>query len=251
METRGTLGIARLGTVDYESALALQDALVAARRDELIGDTLLLLEHPHVFTLGRGGDARYLLEARPGAPVFRVSRGGQVTYHGPGQLVGYPILKFEGHDRDIHVYLRRLEETMIDALMGLGIAAGRRAGLTGVWVGERKIGSIGVGLRRWITLHGFALNVCTDLEYFGAIVPCGIAGVEMTSVKLELDREIELEIGDREIAAQPDLDAAATAAVEQSFAAVFGYERVSSAGAAALWARVDPIPAACEAQVRI
>ena len=105
----GTLEIARLGTVDYEAALALQDALVAARRDDLIGDTLLMLEHPHVFTLGRGADDRYLLEARPGVPVFRVSRGGQVTYHGPGQLVGYPILKLEGRDRDIHLYLRRLE----------------------------------------------------------------------------------------------------------------------------------------------
>jgi lipoyl(octanoyl) transferase len=247
METRGTLEIARLGTVDYQSALALQDALLAARREDLIGDTLLMLEHPHVFTLGRGADARYLLEARPGVPVFRVSRGGQVTYHGPGQLVGYPILKLEGRDRDIHVYLRRLEQTMIDALTKLGIAAARRAGLTGVWVGERKIGSIGVGLRRWVTLHGFALNVSTDLEYFGAIVPCGIARVEMTSVKLELDREM----GDPEIATQPDLEAAAGAAVEQSFAAVFGYDRISSADAPALWARVDLVAAACEPQIRI
>src|SRR6266446_7854874 len=102
METRGTLEIARLGRVDYAAALALQDALVAARRDDLIGDTLLMLEHPYVFTLGRGADARYLLEARPGVPVFRVSRGGQVTYHGPSQLVAYPILKLQGRDRDIH-----------------------------------------------------------------------------------------------------------------------------------------------------
>jgi lipoate-protein ligase B len=255
METSGTLEIARLGTVDYESALALQDTLVAARRDDLIGDTLLMLEHPHVFTLGRGADARYLLEARPGVAVFRVSRGGQVTYHGPGQLVGYPILKLQGHDRDIHLYLRRIEQTMIDALAKLGIAAGRRAGLTGVWVGERKIGSIGVGLRRWITLHGFALNVCTDLEYFGAIVPCGIAEVEMTSIKLELDRELGREIGpetsDCEIAAQPDLGAEAAAAVEQCFAAVLGYERTAIADVAALWARVDPVAADCEAQIRI
>jgi lipoyl(octanoyl) transferase len=248
MGTRGTIEIARLGTVDYESALALQDALVAARRDDLIGDTLLLLQHPHVFTLGRGADARYLLEARPGVPVFRVSRGGQVTYHGPGQLVGYPILKLEGPDRDIHVYLRRLEQTMIDALAQLGIAAGRRAGLTGVWVGEqrgpRKIGSIGVGLRRWITLHGFALNVASDLDYFGAMVPCGIAGVEMTSVERELSREA----GGRESAEQ--LAGAAAAAIEQSFAAVFGFERTATAEPAALWARVDPAPAACEAQIR-
>jgi lipoate-protein ligase B len=244
MGTRGTIEIARMGTVDYESALALQDALVAARRDDLIGDTLLLLEHPHVFTLGRGADARYLLEARPGVPVFRVSRGGQVTYHGPGQLVGYPILKLEGPDRDIHVYLRRLEQTMIDALAELEIAAERRAGLTGVWVGARKIGSIGVGLRRWITLHGFALNVASDLEYFGAMVPCGIAGVEMTSAELELGRGA----GGRESADQ--LEAAATAAVERSFAAVLGFERTAIAEPAALWARVDPLAAACEAQIR-
>ena len=245
MEKRGTLEIARLGTVNYESGLALQDALVAARGEDLIGDTLLILEHPHVFTLGRGADAGYLLEARPGVPVFRVSRGGQVTYHGPGQLVSYPILKLEGHDRDIHVYLRRLEQTMIDALAQLKIAAGRRVGLTGVWVGERKIGSIGVGLRRWITLHGFALNVCTDLEYFGAMVPCGIAGVEMTSVKLER------EMYETEITAQPDLLATAVNAVEQSFASVFAYEHISNADTAALWARVDPVADGCEAQIRL
>ncbi len=250
METRGTLEIARLGTVDYAAALALQDAMVAARRDDLIGDTLLLLEHPHVFTLGRGADSRYLLEARPGVPVFRVSRGGQVTYHGPGQLVAYPILKLEEHDRDIHLYLRRLEQAMIDALAELGIAAGRREGLTGVWVGERKIGSVGVGLRRWITLHGFALNVCTDLEYFDAMVPCGIAGCEMTSVECELGREVDREPGGRESAAQTDLHVAA-AAVHKSFAAVFGYARIASADTEALWARVDRTAAACEAQVRI
>jgi lipoyl(octanoyl) transferase len=245
METRGTLEIARLGTVDYQSALALQDALVAARRNDLIVDTLLLLEHPHVFTLGRGGDHRYLLEARPGVPVFRVSRGGQVTYHGPGQLVGYPILKLEGPARDIHLYLRNLEQAMIDALAKLGIAARRRAGLTGVWVGKRKIGSIGVGLRRWITLHGFALNVSTDLEYFGAMVPCGIAGVEMTSIKLEIGRAIGRGPG-----GSADFGAAA-AAIEQSFTAVFGYEHVTASNVQILWARVDPTAAACEAHLRI
>jgi lipoyl(octanoyl) transferase len=219
---------------------------VAARRDDLIGDTLLLLEHPHVFTLGRGADARFLLEARPGVPVFRVSRGGQVTYHGPGQLVGYPILKLEGRDRDIHLYLRRLEQTLIDALAEFGIAAGRREGLTGVWVGERKVGSIGVGLRRWITLHGFALNVRTELAYFDAMVPCGIAGCEMTSVELEIGRAA----GGREAAAQAGLGTAAPT-VEQSFAAVFGYEHTAVADTEALWARVDPAAAGCEAQVLI
>ena len=237
MQTRGTLEIARLGTVGYADALALQDALVAARRDDLIGDTMLLLEHPHVFTLGRGADERYLLQAMPGVPVFRVSRGGQVTYHGPGQLVGYPILKLEGRDRDVHLYLRRLEQTLIDALARMGIAAGRRAGLTGVWVSERKIASLGVGVRRWITLHGFALNVCTELEYFDAMVPCGIAACEMTSVG-------------REIGRHANLDATAEA-VQESFAAVFGYERVVEANAQSLWARVDRTVVACEAQGQI
>jgi lipoyl(octanoyl) transferase len=237
MQTRGTLEIARLGTVGYADALALQDALVAARRDDLIGDTILLLEHPHVFTLGRGADERYLLQAMPGVPVFRVSRGGQVTYHGPGQLVGYPILKLEGRDRDVHLYLRRLEQTLIDALARMGIAAGRRAGLTGVWVGERKIASLGVGVRRWITLHGFALNVCTKLEYFDAMVPCGIAACEMTSVG-------------REIGGHANLDATAEA-VQESFAAVFGYERVAEANAQSLWARVDRTVLACETQGQV
>jgi lipoyl(octanoyl) transferase len=237
MQTRGTLEIARLGTVGYGDALALQDALVAARRDDLIGDTMLLLEHPHVFTLGRGADERYLLQAMPAVPVFRVSRGGQVTYHGPGQLVGYPILKLEGRDRDVHLYLRRLEQALIDALASLGIVAGRRAGLTGVWVGARKIGSIGVGVRRWITLHGFALNVCTELEYFDAMVPCGIAGCEMTSVG-------------REIGGRADVDATAEA-VQQTFVAVFGYERAAEANTQALWARVDRTAIACEAQSQV
>src|SRR5579871_2701193 len=160
MNARGTLEVARLGTVEYARALELQDALVAARRDDLIGDTLLLLEHPHVFTLGRGADERYLLETRPGVPVFRVSRGGEVTYHGPGQLIGYPILKLEGRDRDVHRYLRNLEEAMIRALADCRIEAARRAGLTGVWIDAKKIGSIGVGIKRWTTCHGFALNVC-------------------------------------------------------------------------------------------
>src|SRR5260370_23611478 len=147
METRGTLEIARLGTVDYADALALQDALVAARRDDLIDDTMLLLEHPHIFTLGRGADERYLLQAMPAVPVFRVSRGGQVTYHGPGQLVGYPIVKLEGRDRDVHLYLRRLEQTLVDALTRLEFDSGRLARPTGAMGGEPNIGTIGI--TRW------------------------------------------------------------------------------------------------------
>ena len=237
MNARGTLEVARLGTVDYVRALKLQDALVAARRDDLTGDALLLLEHPHVFTLGRGANERYLLEARPGVPVFRVSRGGEVTYHGPGQLIGYPILKLEGSDRDVHVYLRQLESVMIEAVAEMGISAGRREGLTGVWVGERKIGSIGVGLRRWITLHGFALNVSTDLGYFGAMVPCGIAGVDMTSIE-------------RETGARAQVDAVGIN-IEHAFVSVFGYERSIDSDPAALWERVDLAEMDCDPQLRI
>jgi lipoyl(octanoyl) transferase len=179
------LSVANLGIVDYQAALALQNAMVAARHSGVIGDTLLLLEHPHVFTLGRGADERFLLAYRDGeVPVYRVSRGGQVTYHGPGQLIGYPILKLEGRDRDVHRYLRNLEEAMIRALADYGIEATRRDGLTGIWVGAKKIGSIGVGIKRWTTCHGFALNVCPDLSYFSGIVPCGIDGCEMTSIEV-------------------------------------------------------------------
>ena len=183
MDARGALTVADLGVLDYDAALAIQTAMLAARQDGRIGDTLLMMEHPHVFTLGRGADERFLLSQRSGdVPVYRVSRGGQVTYHGPGQLIGYPILKLEGRDRDVTKYLRDLEAAMIDALAKFGIDAGRRDAMTGVWVGSRKIASIGVGIRRWTTWHGFALNVSTDLSFFDSIVPCGIEGCRMTSI---------------------------------------------------------------------
>src|SRR5215469_12358948 len=176
------LAIGDLGTVEYGRALALQQALVAARLREQISDTLLVLEHPHIYTLGRGADEKFILARRGEVPVVRVSRGGQVTYHGPGQIVAYPILKLEGADRDVGRYLRKLELAMIHALERRGVSAETREKLTGVWVGRRKIGSIGVGIRRWVTYHGLALNVNVDLSYFDAIVPCGIAGCEMTSL---------------------------------------------------------------------
>jgi lipoate-protein ligase B len=179
------LAVGWLGRVPYPAALTLQDALVAARQRDLIGDLLLLLEHPHVYTLGRGASDRFLIAPRQSVPVYRVSRGGEVTYHGPGQLVGYPILALRGSQRDVHAYLRALEQALIDGLGQWAIGAGRRIGLTGVWVGERKIASIGVGIRRWVTLHGFALNVSTDLSRFDAIVPCGIEGCRMTSIREE------------------------------------------------------------------
>jgi lipoyl(octanoyl) transferase len=173
------------GRVDYARALAWQEALVARR---LAGgpDALLLLEHPPIYTLGRGGDARFLGAAASGdVPVLRVHRGGQVTYHGPGQLVGYPIVDLRQLRPDVRWYLGMLETILVRALGDLGVVAGTRAGLTGVWVGDRKIASIGVALRRWVAWHGFALNVAADLSGFAPITPCGLDGIEMTSVARE------------------------------------------------------------------
>ena len=220
------LHVRRLGIVDYAGALALQEELVRARHLDQMPDTLLLLEHPHVFTLGRGADERYLITRRDNVPIHRVSRGGQVTYHGPGQLVGYPILKLEGAARDVHRYLRALEDVMIDSLARVGIPAERRPGLTGVWVGGRKIGSIGVGIRRWVTLHGFALNVCPDLSFFDGIVPCGIDGCVMTSIIAQGHPEVSL--------------AGFTAITAEIFARVLGYDRIESRDAGDLTAMREP-----------
>lgn len=233
MDRLRTLTVARLGTVDYTAALGLQNALAASRYRGEIGDTLLLLEHPHVFTLGRGADARYLLRPRPEVPVYRVSRGGQITYHGPGQIVGYPIIKLEGAARDVIRYLRMLEQAMIDALAAVGVTAARRDGLTGVWVGPHKIASIGVGLRRWVTLHGFALNVTPDLSYFDAIVPCGIDGCRMCSIAALGHPEISV----GQFAAE----------IERSFISVFGYTDMAAANVEELWRHVDCAAPACEA----
>jgi lipoyl(octanoyl) transferase len=173
------------GRVEYGRALAWQEALVARR---LAGgpDALLLLEHPPVYTLGRGADDRHLGAAAAGdVPIVRAHRGGQVTYHGPGQLVGYPIIGLRAFRPDVRWYLDLLEGVIIGTLADLGIAAERRAGLTGVWVQGRKIASIGIALRRWVAWHGFALNVGEKMDGFASITPCGITGVEMTSVARE------------------------------------------------------------------
>jgi lipoyl(octanoyl) transferase len=169
----------QLGRIDYPSALQLQHKLAADRKLGLIPDQLLLLEHPHVITLGRNGHLENLLAsddilARAGIAFYPTDRGGDVTYHGPGQLVGYPILDLRDWQRDVGAYVRAVEETIIATLAEYGIAAGRIPKLTGVWVGERKIAAIGVHLSRWVTSHGFALNVSTDLSYFQYIVPCGL-----------------------------------------------------------------------------
>ncbi len=192
MQSRSTLSVANLGLVEYQAALALQGAMVAARHHAEIGDnvTLLLLEHPHVFTLGRGADERFLLSQRQrDVPIHRVSRGGQVTYHGPGQLIGYPILRLEGRERDVHRYLRKLEEAMLRALADCRIEGGRREGLTGIWVGAKKIGSIGVGIKRWTTYHGFALNICPDLELLrAALFPAASRNARITSLQELIDQ---------------------------------------------------------------
>ena len=181
-----------LGAQRYASTLALQREVARARiAGDLEEDVLLLVEHPPVITLGRSAkDAHMLatpayLEQR-GVELFEVERGGDVTFHGPGQLVGYPIIDLKQHRRDLHWYLRQVEQFLIDALAPFSLLAERRPPHTGVWIGERKIASIGVHARDWVTWHGFALNVATDLHYFDLIVPCGIQGVRMTSVNAEL-----------------------------------------------------------------
>ena len=176
-----------LGRVRFEEAFALQEKIVVRKiADAGTEDELLLLEHEPVYTIGRTPDQSSLLDAaRLPHPVVPINRGGQATYHGPGQLVGYPILDLKPRGQDLHRYLRALEELLIVALAEFGVAGERREGLTGVWVGGKKIASIGVGVRRWITMHGFALNVGGDLAPFGQITPCGIAGVEMTSIERE------------------------------------------------------------------
>lgn len=179
-----------LGRMSYQEALALQETLVAQRQKNEIADRLLLLEHEPVYTIGRTPDQSSLRDpARLPYPVVQINRGGQATYHGPGQLVGYPILDLRARGQDLHRYLRAIEEILIETCAAFGIAAARREGLTGVWVENRKIASIGVGVRHWISMHGFALNVCGDLAPFSAITPCGIAGVEMTSLAGEINRE--------------------------------------------------------------
>jgi len=182
------LAIRDLGVSAYTPVLELQEELVARKIAGGSGDYLLLVEHEPVYTLGRGADAAELLGADEllGVPAVRVSRGGGVTFHGPGQLVAYPILTLGHGGRDVHRYVRNLESVLIAVCADFGLAARRRDGITGVWVGEAKIASIGVGVRRWTTFHGIALNVSTDLKFFSRIVPCRMPGVRMTSMAIEL-----------------------------------------------------------------
>lgn len=186
------LHVEQLGRVEYAAALELQKEKVAQRKVDAIPDTLLLLEHPHVYTLGRNAQEANILKpsawlAAHGVEVFKTDRGGDVTYHGPGQLVGYPILDLTQHRRDISWYMRSLEEVFIRTAQDFGIEAERLTGAAGVWVGNDKLVAMGVHLSRWVTSHGFALNVNTDLHYFEWIVPCGLTGKGVTSLAQLLD----------------------------------------------------------------
>lgn len=189
-----------LGCVEYGKALDLQLTTLERRAAGEIPDTLLLLTHPHVYTFGRAGNSENLLAdpealARDGIPVERVGRGGDVTYHGPGQLVGYPIVRLARPD--VHRFVRSVEAALIEALAGFGVQAQRIDGLTGVWIGDRKIASIGVGVKRWVTYHGFALNVSTDLSYFDRIHLCGLRDRAATSIREVTGDEIPVErVGD-------------------------------------------------------
>jgi len=207
--------VEQLGTVDYAESLALQHERVAQRKTGSIPDTLLLLEHPHVYTLGRNAHRENVLVTPAflksrGADVFETDRGGDVTYHGPGQLVGYPILDLTQHRRDIAWFMRSLEEVFIRVAVDYGLEAGRVAGATGVWVGNEKLVAMGVHISRWVTSHGFAFNVNTDLRYFDWIVPCGLRDKGVTSIERLLGR-------------RADVSEAAERVIER-FGGVFGFE---------------------------
>ena len=217
-----SLEIRRLGIVPYPEALALQRALVEDRRAGRIGDVLLLVEHPHVLTLGAradGGRAHLLASAETlaarGIEVFETGRGGDITYHGPGQIVGYPVIDLKPGRCDVHRYVRDLENVLIGVAGDFGVEAAAVPGLTGVWVGRDKLAAIGVRIARWVTSHGFALNVTTDLEYFNLIVPCGIADRGVTSLGRLLGRPIDRQVVEDSIVAR--------------FAAVFEHEPLMAA----------------------
>jgi lipoyl(octanoyl) transferase len=205
IRTRPEVEVRRLGLIPYADALALQRELVEERRAGRIGDLLLLVEHPHVLTLGVRGDGgrSHILAsaealAERSVEVHETGRGGDITYHGPGQLVGYPIIDLKPDRCDVHRYVRDLEEVLIRVAADYDLEAGRVPGLTGVWVGDRKLAAIGVRIARWVTSHGFALNVATDLAYFNLIVPCGIADRGVTSLEALLGRVVDRrEVEDR------------------------------------------------------
>ena len=190
--------VSNIGRTRYADAWTLQQELWTLRQAEAIEDILLLTEHEHVYTLGKSADDNHLLASQEelkisGTDVFQIDRGGDITYHGPGQIVGYPIIDLNNYYLDIHRYLRSLEEVVIHTLSAFGIMAGREKDMTGVWVNNEKIAAIGVKVSRWVTMHGFALNVNTDLSKFERIIPCGIFHKGVTSMQRVLGREIQFE----------------------------------------------------------
>lgn len=219
-----TLAVRHRGCVAYREAVELQAGLVERRRDGGVTDTLVLLEHPHVITLGSSGRRQHVLLTRDELAARRIGlhdagRGGDVTYHGPGQLVGYPILDLKPDRKDLQLYLRSLEEVLLRTLEAFAITGRRDEAATGVWVGDAKIAAIGIRVSSgWITSHGFALNANTDLSYFDAIVPCGLAGRPVTSISRLLDRDVT-----------PD---AAAPVVVKAMRDVFGYGYVDDSGGA-------------------
>lgn len=186
----GVMVITDLGLIDFDTVYAMQERLVAGIAAGTETETLLLLEHPAVYTMGSGGKESNILD--PSLEVLRINRGGDVTWHGPGQLVGYPLIALDLCGRDLHRYLRFLEELLIRTVAEFGVAARRVPGRTGVWTAGGKIASIGVGVRRWVTMHGFALNVAPDLTAFDLINPCGIAACPVTSLSRECGTEVHL-----------------------------------------------------------
>jgi lipoyl(octanoyl) transferase len=187
-----------LGRVSYDDGLAIQEGAVAERTSGGSEDRLFLLEHPHVYTLGRAANEANVLFSEPqlagiGAGLYHTGRGGDVTYHGPGQLVGYPVVSLKPDRCDVHRYVRDVEDVLIRVAAEYGIEAARVPGLTGIWVGDEKLAAIGVRIARWVTSHGFALNVTTDLSYFGAIVPCGISDKGVTSIERLTGRKVALD----------------------------------------------------------
>ena len=183
----------RLGRKAYEEVWDRQKKLMNERRMGIVPDTLILVEHDPVYTLGKNSNENHLLKSRDvDIPVYQIERGGDVTFHGPGQLVGYPILDLHHHRLSVSWYMRTLEEVLIQTLGQFSIKARRREGLTGVWVGEEKIAALGVRLSRWVSMHGFALNVNTDLEFFDGIIPCGIFEYDVTSMSQILGKEVSM-----------------------------------------------------------
>ena len=192
-----TLTYCNLGSIDYLEAWDLQRTIFNQVVNREIQVTLILLEHPHTYTLGKVADKKNLVGGKEyleknKISVFEIDRGGDITYHGPGQIVGYPIIKLEDWEKDTHKYLRALEEVIIMTCKNYGLDAGRNPKYTGVWIGNRKIAAIGVKISRWVTMHGFAFNVNTDLTLFNGIIPCGISDKEVTSLKKELKKEINI-----------------------------------------------------------